>query len=232
MQQRTQSLGRLIIGLGIILFGTLILLDNLDVIEARHLFHYWPVLLIAYGAYRMLTPGAGKGFGLVVLVIGAVLLANAMDLTDINLWELWPVLIILLGLSLIFRARNVSIAGGSSQGGGAATSEDFVSGTAILGGFNRVVTSADFRGASLTAIMGGCELDLTGASIKASEAVIDVFAFWGGVKLRVPPGWQVQAEATAILGGIDDKARSTGEGERKRLIIRGQAVMGGVEITN
>ena len=48
--QRSQSLGRLIIGLGIILVGTLILLDNLDLIEAQYLFRYWPILLIAYGA--------------------------------------------------------------------------------------------------------------------------------------------------------------------------------------
>jgi len=229
-QQRTQSLGRLIVGVGVILLGTLILLDNLDMIEAHYLFRYWPVLLMAYGAYRMLSPGAGKGFGLVILVIGAILLANAMDLTDINLWELWPALIILLGLSLILRARGTSA--GDSAGGAASTGEDFVSGTAILGGFKRTVTSGDFRGATLTAIMGGCELDLTGASIKESEAVIDVFTFWGGVELRVPQSWQVQVEATPILGGVEDKTRSGGEGERKRLIIRGQAVMGGVEISN
>jgi predicted membrane protein len=228
--QRTQSLGRLIIGLGIILVGVLILLDNLGMIEARYLFRYWPVLLIAYGAYRMLVPGAGRGFGLVLLVVGAVLLANVMDLTDINLWELWPVLIILLGLSLILRARSVP--GGSSPGGGDVTSEDVVSGTAILGGFKRTVNATDFRGATLTAIMGGCELDLRGASMKESQAVIDVFAFWGGVELHVPPAWQVQVEATPILGGVEDKTRSAGEGERKRLIIRGQAVMGGVEISN
>jgi len=225
--QRSQSLGRLIIGLGIILVGTLILLDNLDLIEAQYLFRYWPVLLIAYGAYRSLTPGAGRGFGLLVLVVGAVLLANEMDLTDINLWELWPVLIILLGLSLILRARGTPRLGSSD-----ASSEDFVSGTAILGGFKRAVTSQDFRGASLTAIMGGCELDLRGSAIKEDQVVIDVFAFWGGVELHVPTTWQIQVEATPILGGVDDKTRSSGEGPLKRVIIRGQAVMGGVEISN
>lgn len=229
-EQRAQSVGRLIIGLGIILVGALILLDNLEVMEARHLFRYWPVLLVAYGAYRLILPGPGKGFGGLILVVGAVLLANAMDLTDINLWELWPVLIILLGLSLIFRARTLG--GGSAEGEAASTAENTVSGTAILGGFKRVVTADDFRGASLTAIMGGCELDLTGATIKEQQAVVDVFAFWGGVELRVPPTWQVQVEATPILGGVEDKTRPTPGAALKRLVIRGQAVMGGVEISN
>ena len=51
--------------------------------------------------------------------------------------------------------------------------------------------------------MGGCEIDLRHASIDG-EAVIDIFALWGGVELRVPPDWTVVSRVTPILGGVDD----------------------------
>lgn len=58
-----------------------------------------------------------------------------------------------------------------------------------------------------------------------------MFAFWGGVTLRCPPDWTVILEGTPILGSFDEKTvRPPGNG--KRLVIRGYAIMGGVEVRN
>jgi hypothetical protein len=64
----------------------------------------------------------------------------------------------------------------------------------LLGGFERRVHTQDFRGGEVTAVMGGCALDLRGASM-TGEAIINVFAFWGGVTLKVPPDWTVVLKA-------------------------------------
>ena len=103
--------------------------------------------------------------------------------------------------------------------------------TAILGGFDRRVHSQDFRGGEITAVMGGCVLDMRGASIAGGEAVINVFAFWGGVTIKCPPDWTVVLQGTPIMGGFEEKTVAPPDAG-KRLVIRGYAIMGGVEVRN
>jgi predicted membrane protein len=78
--------------------------------------------------------------------------------------------------------------------------------------------------------MGGCSLDMRTASIQG-EAVINVFAFWGGVTIKCPPDWTVVLQGTPIMGGFEEKTATPPDGS-KRLVIRGYAVMGGVEVRN
>ena len=102
--------------------------------------------------------------------------------------------------------------------------------TAVLGGFERRVHTQDFRGGEVTAVMGGCSLDMRGASM-TGEAVLHVFAFWGGVTLKVPPDWTVVLQGTPIMGGFEEKTVAPPDSS-KRLVVRGYAIMGGVEVRN
>jgi predicted membrane protein len=106
-----------------------------------------------------------------------------------------------------------------------------MSAMAILGGVSRGNNSKTFRAADLVAIMGGCEIDLRKAAING-EAVIDVFAIWGGIEIRVPEDWTVVSQVTPLLGGVDDKTRPPQGATAHRLTLRGVAIMGGVEIKN
>jgi len=53
--------------------------------------------------------------GLTLLLIGIILLANTLEILEWSVWsniiKLWPLLIVSLGLSLIFRGRSLSFAG-------------------------------------------------------------------------------------------------------------------------
>jgi len=62
--------------------------------------------------------------------------------------------------------------------------------------------------------------------------VIDVFAFWGGIEIRVPEDWSVVTRVTPLLGGVEDQTRASQAAVSKRVEIRGTAIMGGVEIKN
>ena len=79
--------------------------------------------------------------------------------------------------------------------------------------------------------MLGSEIDLRGAKMSGDEAVIDAFAFWGGVEIQVPRDWTIEDQVTPVLGSFEDKTEPAGTGG-KRLIVRGTAVMGGIEVTN
>jgi predicted membrane protein len=101
-----------------------------------------------------------------------------------------------------------------------------------MSGVRRTLTSQDFKGGQLTAIMGGCEVDLRHASISGGTAVLDLFAFWGGIDIKVPQDWRVVVEGTPFLGGFEDKTLQQPGDASKRLVIRGTVIMGGAEITN
>ncbi|GAG61841.1 unnamed protein product, partial [marine sediment metagenome] len=53
--------------------------------------------------------------GLTFLLIGTILLANTLEILDWSVWsnlfKLWPLLVISLGLSLIFRGKSLSFMG-------------------------------------------------------------------------------------------------------------------------
>jgi len=106
-----------------------------------------------------------------------------------------------------------------------------VSAVAVLSGLNRGNNSKTFHGGDLTAVLGGCEIDLRQASIEG-EAIIDVFAMWGGIEIRVPENWSVSGRVTPILGGYEDKTRPARDATAQRLVVRGFVIMGGVEIKN
>jgi hypothetical protein len=67
-----------------------------------------------------------------------------------------------------------------------------------------------------------------------TEAVIDVFAFWGGIEIKVPEDWIVINRVMPLMGGVDDKTRTPNPTPpvEKRLVISGIVVMGGVGLKN
>lgn len=102
---------------------------------------------------------------------------------------------------------------------------------AILGAVSRGNNSTTFRRADLLAVMGGCEIDLRKAAING-EAIIDVFAMWGGIEIKVPEDWTVVSQVVPLMGGVDDKTRPPQTATAHRLVLRGVAIMGGIEIKN
>ena len=127
-----------------------------------------------------------------------------------------------------FSGNSLRISWGCKR---AADSAATVSGLAILGGVKRGNNSRAFKGGDLTAIMGGCEIDLRQAAIDG-EASIDLFAMWGGIEIRVPEDWTVISRVVPLLGGVEDKTRPPQGATAHRLVLRGFAIMGGIEVKN
>ncbi len=223
---------QIVLGLLIIFLGVILTLDRMDVIYAGDFLRWWPVLLVVYGISK-LTTEKGDGIGAYLFIgVGGILLLGKLDIIDVRFRDLWPLFLIFIGGILVWRTvkrrNDVSVLGGERI----SDSNDTISGLALLGGVERTNSSQNFLGGELTAIMGGCEVDLRQASIKNGEAVIDVFAVWGGIDIKVPEDWAVSINGTPILGGIEDKTRPPKGGSTKNLVIRGTAIMGGVEVKN
>lgn len=104
---------------------------------------------------------------------------------------------------------------------------------AMMSGVRRQVTGG-FAGAEATAIMGGVELDLRYSAMDGDEVIIDTFALWGGIEIWVPAHWEIVSQGLPLMGAFEDKTHVTTHGGNRqpRLIVRGVAIMGGVEIKN
>jgi predicted membrane protein len=236
MKNELQSKGvtsQVVLGLLVILMGLLFLLDNLDILDMHRAISFWPMVFIIAGAVKLCdtqTRG-GQLAGAGLMGLGVLMMLDRMDIIDFNVRTMWPVFLIVAGGFVLYKALGSRHkAAGSSLKDGAAQGSDVVDVAAILGGFERRVTTQDFRGGEVTAIMGGCSLDMRNSSIQG-EAVINVFAFWGGVTIKCPPDWTIVLQGTPIMGGFEEKTIAPPNGS-KRLVIRGYAIMGGVEVRN
>jgi predicted membrane protein len=224
---RHHSVPQLVFGLIIVVVGILLTLDTLGIADAEYALRYWPAGIVAIGLAKLWQSRDGRGgafAGTLLAIVGAALLLEASIATDVELRTLWPLLIVLLGASLVWR----SIVGRRAPAGDANAT---LSAVAVLGGMSRGNNSRTFRGGDLTAVMGGCEVDLRQAAIDG-EAVLDVFAMWGGIEIRVPEDWTVIVRVTPLLGGVEDKTRPPQGVGAHRLVVRGFVIMAGVEIRN
>ncbi|MGH9016356.1 MAG: adenylate/guanylate cyclase domain-containing protein [Acidimicrobiales bacterium] len=81
------------------------------------------------------------------------------------------------------------------------------------------------------ALMGGCDIDLRHAEIDGAEVVISAVAFWGGIKVTVPEGFDVELEGFSFMGGRHLRLRNVPRiPGSPRIRIRGFAIMGGIDI--
>ena len=231
----------------IIAVGALLLFRNFGISMPSYIFH-WSNILILIGLFIGIKHNFRNGAGMVLIIIGGFFtlqeaLGAYMDFEKIG----WPILIIVLGLFLIFKPRNQFKKGWKNRfqpeeaqsfqetpdfsGTKKKRDNDFLDSTNVFGGSHQAVYSKNFKGGEITAVFGGCDVNLTQADFEG-EVVLDVTAIFGGAKIIVPASWQVKHEVTAIFGGLDDKRPIILNGEQKTkvLVVKGIALFGGVDI--
>jgi predicted membrane protein len=226
----TRLTGQVVVGVAIALLGVLFTLDNLHILRARDYLHFWPLAVIAIGLVHaaQARTAAGVVRGGIWILVGLALLGNRLGFLDVNIWSYWPLLLVLVGGRIVLQ----SIWREAPSQGPNATGTEVLSAIAIMGGFDRKITSHDFRGGEITAFMGGGKLDLRDAVPANGQAVVNVFALMGGFEILVPETWSVVSEVTPFMGSVEDKARTSNSAGAPRLVLRGFVMMSGVEIKN
>jgi hypothetical protein len=96
--------GRVAFGLAVMALGLLFTVERFGLIRPDAVRAFWPILPVAYGLSRIIWPprrGAEVG-GMWIALVGGLLLLDATRVTPFE--ESWPVLIILAGLTVVFKA--------------------------------------------------------------------------------------------------------------------------------
>ena len=239
---------RAFIGLMLLSIGVMLLMDTTDALgEDTSVFGtYWPVLLIAAGLWRL----GSRGFQirltpLIVLILGILFLLMELDAVSWSAGELWPVFVIVPGAALLLRGFTGGRRGWR-RGTGGRYKSNLISGwrrarghgsrddtvRAFFSGAEERVTSQKFEYLRATAIFGGVELDLTGARLAGDKATIEVTVLFGGLDIRVPPGWTVNFEVSPVAGEAQLKRQQPAPGEATgALTITGTLIFGGISVT-
>lgn len=215
---------RVVAGIGFITLGVFALLGSFGVIDASALWSmYWPLGLVLAGALVWLSNRSSWLWAVILAGAGVVAFINIHTAATFNIWGLfWPAVLVAVGLSILGRGARSHVAGDQTT---ADHSDQF----AMLSGSEHRVTSKDYKGGKVTAVMGGVELDLRDAVIK-KQAVLDVFVLVGGIEVKIPAGVRVKSNVGAILGGVETKSDSKAGKDAPLLILTGSTALGGVEV--
>lgn len=249
--------GKVCGGLLIVVAGSLFLARELGVELPDWLFT-WKTLLIGIGLVMGISHGFRTGGWFIPLFIGGAFLAVEFY-PEMNLKAIiWPVLLIMMGLLIMFKPRRKARCRkrwrrhnyyryrhrNPERGNYRSheynfdmfevnTDEDFIDSTSVFGGVKKIVMSKNFKGGDITNIFGGSELNLTQADFEG-KVTLEITQVFGGTRLIVPSNWQIKSTAmTTVLGSIEDKRPVLPVSEqdpKKILVLTGTTVFGGIDI--
>lgn len=220
--------GRMLFGAVLVALGLVWTLDNLGITDADVVLRWWPVLLLAYGFVRLTGLDGTRRVvsGVIFMLAGGWMLARALGYVHVSILHLWPVFMIFIGASLVWRSmRGPQVEQDTDR-------DSYPRPFAFMGGVARTIESQDLVGIEASAVMGGVELDLRGAKARGRQVVVETFAWWGGIEIVVPDSWHVVTEVSPIMGGVEDSTRRSEEGDGTTLVVRGLVIMAGIEIRN
>ena len=218
--------GRLAVGIVFIALGVILTLAHAGLLNIEGVGRWWPLFIIGIGMVKLRQPleDGQRAVGAALLFAGGWFLIMGV----LSWGNAWPLIMVGFGAFLLWQALAPP-----TPAAPAASRSSFVSELALMGGVKRSIRVADFRGGYITAVMGGCELDLRQSKIGDSPVTLDVVAVWGGIALKVPTDWRVEGRVQAFMGAFEDKSQSLETASPgPRLVMRGYAIMGVVIVAN
>lgn len=186
----------------------------------------------------LIFPGLMVVIGLIILINnhniifgGIVTLLGTASILD-NWYPqvskiIFPGILVIIGIELLFGSLFKKISFGRNNMKIDKSNE--VSAIAVLGGVEKKISNQDFKGGTAMAFLGAVVLDLTDIKLTA-DAVLDLNAFMGGVEIRLPSTIRIRSDINGFLGGVEIKHKPADITEEHILILKGNAVMGGIEV--
>lgn len=223
-----KNLNKILWGMVLVLLGVIWGINSLGIMNIDIFFEgWWTLFIIVPCAIGLFDSNKESKLGnLIGLLLGVMLLLASQGIFGFDLiWKLlFPVIVVLMGLSLIFGSsvktkineKLKEVKDGDLEAIVATFSE------------NKVEKNGEkFDGAKIDSVFGGVILDLTDAKLKA-ETVIEASAIFGGIDIIVPKDVEVKVKSTSIFGGVSNKNRKT---EAKKVIyIDALCLFGGIDI--
>jgi predicted membrane protein len=251
--EKEHKRGKIIGGILVILAGSLLMARELGA-EIPYWVFTWKTFLIGLGIVIGIKHNFRHFSWIILVLIGSAYLVSDIypDLAFKHL--LWPILVIMLGLMMIFRPkRRFKNRFGhrhrdwkkwqeeqyprgrdySNYGTESSSPDDTVESVTFMGGVKKKITSKNFKSGEIVVIFGGAEIDFSQADIN-EQATLEIVQVFGGTKLIVPANWEIKSELVSIFGSTEDKRMmqppTLSNEPKKVLILRGTTIFGGTDI--
>ncbi|MDD4027509.1 MAG: LiaF-related protein [Bacilli bacterium] len=211
------------LGLFVIILGILLFLSNAEIIDFNEISEYLlPSLVLIIGVVGMVERRKVDIFYLILFLLGLSSLILALEIFDKSIVGLllFPVIIVLIGVRIL----NIKTIKKDSNGG--------KSYCALFGGLEEKVVNKEFESCDVTALFGGCTVDLSDIKLKDNKGHINVFVLFGGVDLILPKKHKVTSEGLPLFGAFDNKNLVEKEDSKNEITITYTVVFGGIEIKN
>ena len=218
-------LGTILVIIGLILAG-----KTLGIINVNIFFKGWWTLFIIIPCLIGLINDKDKTGSVIGLIIGILLLLACYNIINFELiWSLiFPIVIIALGLSLIFKnsfnekidkeIKELNIKKNNDNNYFAAFS-----------GQNISLDNEVFKGTELNAIFGSIKLDLRKAKIK-DNVIINASSIFGGIELLVPDDAKIKIKSNSFFGGVSNDRKNEEAKDGDTIYVIATCLFGGVTI--
>lgn len=247
---------RAIIGLGLIVFALMMLFDNMGLHFIGKIFGNWPVGMIIIGGALLYGPfkihnksKANSNLPYFLIGFGIFFFLGQHHFFNLNFGSLiGPAILLAIGVHILRPSskrwkRKININNevevnnteNLSANDYSDDDDNSVDVFNILGGSEFSTQSQNLTGGNVICILGGADIDVRDADMNGDVMEINIIALMGGADIKVPPHWQVSVKVIPFLGGVSNKTTCLADKlqvPKKRLIITGLALMGGIEVRN
>lgn len=213
MNKRNIFWGVLLIFVGILFLGR-----NMDWWDFSIFFRGWWTLFLIVPSIISIFRRESMGTSFLIFVLGVLMLLASQDIILWGtVWNLFvPIIIIVVGLSIIFANKSVKKP--------KTNAKEY---TAIFSSIDEVIgdIKSDFK---VTSVFGGVELDLRDVQLR-EDLVIDCFTLFGGIDIRLPKDIKVEVNGLPIFGGVENKYHNH-ENAKITVYINHTTIFGGVDL--
>ncbi|MBT0811868.1 hypothetical protein KIH41_11325 [Litoribacter ruber] len=253
MKRTNRSNSNLTLGMIFLIIGLVLLLKTMGFLFPSWLLT-WPMILIVIGVINLVRHELQSWFGFAMVLLGGFFLIKREVGIPVEVEPyILPAVFILLGFFFILnQSRRGSLPlydfenFGKTKNAGfeeatyakpqpdnisGRTMDDYINAQALFSGVEKRCFTKNFQGGKISAIFGGVDIDFSNADLEG-EAVMNVEIAFGGVKLIIPPHWDVDINVSNIAAGIEDKRSfpHTKPDPTKVLRINGTMIFGGLEL--
>lgn len=216
---------RYLFGVIVVLIGVFLFIKQVGIISplADNLWtlfiKFWPLLLLFLGIELYISNNRITG-GIILLLSVSFLFNTLLDFNFFSV--LWPILIIGIGVSLLFKEER-------KEEKKVKDDTSYLSQTLLFKDENLKVDSQNFKGGRLDMFVGSLKLDLREAKVSKGGAKLNINAAFANVKVLVPKECRVKSKGSSVIG---DWTINLNEREREEpvLNINGNILFGEVKI--